>query len=374
MNLPLKDYLARQIAPVASRLDSEPALLFEAFRGLGDRALLTPKAPTNIGGLALNTLGFWQFQALIAQHSGTLAFLQTQHQSAAGLLLSGTNQTLIETYLPAMSTGAKRIGVGFSQLRRQPAPLTAESIAGGYRINGEVPWVSGAGLFTEFVGAAELPDGSAVFGLLPLSDTDTSTGQIAVSQPMALMAMSATRTVSLSLKNYFLPNEQVVNLRPAGWIAQSDRANPLSPLGLILGCAQAGVGIAARSLSKRQIQHPLPAQLQHQIDSLWVELPKRHALPVEAYDQKVEFRGNAIALMNTCAQTAVLASSGAANAIGHPAQRVYKEALVFSVSGQSNGSAIASLNALLPTPKLNQSMPEEPFQPDFLLADIASVT
>ena len=70
------------------------------------------------------------------------------------------------------------------------------------------------------------------------------------------------------------------------------------------------------------------------------------ALPEEAFDQKMALRGRALALMNTCAQAAVVASSGAANVLSHPAQRIYKESLVFSVSGQTTAGAIATLNAL----------------------------
>lgn len=347
MNLLLKDYLERQVTPVAAQLDSDSKRLFEAFYGLGDRHLLTPKLPSSFGGMGQDTLAFWQFQALVARYSGALAFLQTQHQSAASLLSSGQNQTLAQAYLPAMASGTKRIGVGFSQLRKQPAPLRAQRVSGGYQLSGTVPWVSGAGLFTEFVGAAELADGSAIFGLLPLISTD----QISVSQPMNLMGMASTNTVSLSLEHYSLSDEQVLDIKPKGWIQSRDRANPLSPLGLILGCAQAGLDIATQSLSKRQIEHALLNQLQEQVERTHFELPKVYALPTEAYAQKVALRGKAIALMNTCAQAAVLASSGAANMVGHPAQRVYKEALVFSVSGQSNGSAIASLNAIFNSKK-----------------------
>lgn len=351
MNLLLKDYLAEQVVPIANRLDSDAKRLFKAFHELGDRALLTPKLPQALGGLDLDTLAFWKFQALVAQHSGAIAFLQTQHQSAASLILAGQNQALAQNYLPAMSSGAKRVGVGFSQLRKQPAPLTAQRVSNGYRLSGKVPWVSGAGLFAEFVGAAELPEGSAIFGLLPLTNSET----MQVSKPMALLGLSSTSTVSLSVNDHFLSDEQVVATKPKGWIQSRDRTNPLSPLGLILGCAQAGLDIATQGLSKRQIEHPLLAQLQAQIQQTWLELPSTHALPIEAYDRKVALRGQAIALMNTCAQTAILSSSGAANMTNHPAQRVYKEALVFSVSGQSNGSAIASLDALLPRQKTNQA-------------------
>ena len=342
MNLLLKDYLNRQVTPIAAQLDSESNRLFEAFYGLGDRNLLAPKLPSDAGGLDLNTFEFWQFQALIARHSGALAFLQTQHQSAASFIYASQNQALTQAYFPAMSTGLKRVGVGFSQLRKQPAPVTAQRVSNGYRLSGTVPWISGVEIFSEFVGAAELADGSAVFGLLPLVNKPT----ICVSLPMPLMGMAATKTVSLTLKAHFLSDEQVVGVRPKGWLQSRDRANPLSPLGLILGCAQAGLDVATASLAKRQIEHPLPPQLQGQIDQAWETLKTACKLPTADYARKVALRGEAIALMNTCAQTAVLASSGAANMVGHSAQRVYKEALVFSVSGQSNGSAIASLDAL----------------------------
>ena len=106
----------------------------------------------------------------------------------------------------------------------------------------------------------------------------------------------------------------------------------------------AGMG---ESLRRRQITHSIEAQLAAQTLALFSQTPDMVALPVDAYGHKVAFRGQAIALMNTCAQAAVIASSGAANALNHPARRVQGEAVVFSVSGQSTDSAIASLDSLM---------------------------
>ena len=91
-------------------------------------------------------------------------------------------------------------------------------------------------------------------------------------------------------------------------------------------------------------------QLTAQLDQLQAELPEITALPETAYAQKIVLRGRAISLMNTCAQAAIIAASGAANMLGHPAQRVYKESLVFSVSGQTTAGAIASLSYLTSAP------------------------
>ncbi|MEM8502697.1 MAG: acyl-CoA dehydrogenase family protein [Cyanobacteria bacterium P01_D01_bin.1] len=345
----LEAYLESQVVPVAQRLDREPGQLFSAFLALGSKGWLAPKLPdtdSSIGGLGLSSSEYQWFQSAIARQSGALAFLQTQHQSAASLLLSGENEVLKQRYLPEMVSGNRRVGVGFSQLRRQPSPLRAEVVAGGYRLNGLVPWVTGAGLFDEFVGAAVLPDGSAVFGLIPLVSRSETSSEIVVSEPMRLAAMSSMNTVTVEMKDWVLPAAQVVGCKPKGWIEGRDHANPLSPLGLIFGCARAGVDVLGQSLNRRIIDHDLAVQLKLRLTELQTSLPSVAALPDSAYDQKLSLRAQAITLMNTCTGAAVIATSGAANSLDHPAQRVYGESMVFSVSGQTTDGAIAALDKI----------------------------
>ncbi|MEN8446975.1 MAG: acyl-CoA dehydrogenase family protein [Cyanobacteria bacterium J06555_13] len=354
----LVEFLDEDVTPVAHQIDTAPSVLFEMFKKASDLGLLTPKTPDDFEGAGLSAVGYRQLQCEIARRSGALAFLLTQHQSAASFLLSGENERLKNDYLPKMASGERRVGVGFSHLRRVHPPVTAHRVPGGYRLSGEVPWVTGAGLFEEFVGAAvitadgEENGGAAVFGLLPLmscqgiSDQGVS-GALFVDEPMALSGMASTQTVRVQLADWFLADDLVIGTRPAGWLAERDRANPLGPIGLIKGCTEAAQAIMAESLRRRQITHGIEQQLAAQTRELFAQTPEMVALPVDAYGQKVAFRGQAIALMTTCAQAAVIASSGAANALHHPARRVQGEALVFSVSGQSTDGAIASLNSLM---------------------------
>lgn len=353
----LAEFLAEDVLPMAHEIDTDPAALFEMFKEAGDLGLLTPKTPDIFEGSGLSAAGYRQLQCEIARRSGALAFLLTQHQSAASFLLSGNNETLEKNYLPKMASGERRVGVGFSHLRRVHPPVSAHRVPGGYRLSGEVPWVTGEGLFEEFVGAAviaagEKDEGAAVFGLLPLMSCKCISGPgigsvLFVDEPMALSGMASTRTVRVQLTDWFLADDLVIGTRPAGWLAERDRASPLGPIGLIQGCTEAAQAVMHESLQHRQITHDIERQLADQAHELFAQTPEMVALPVDAYGQKVAFRGEAIALMNTCAQAAVIASSGAANALHHPARRVQGEALVFSVSGQSTDSAIASLNSLM---------------------------
>ncbi|NEP46341.1 MAG: acyl-CoA/acyl-ACP dehydrogenase, partial [Okeania sp. SIO2H7] len=197
-----KIYLETDVYPRSNEIDFSPELLYQALDGLGKLGVLTLRVSQQWGGIGMTSETFVQFQELVARYSGALAFLQTQHQSASAMLMQSSNTQLQEVYLPKMSDGKIKIGVGFSQIRRTGNPtITAIPVEGGYHINGYVPWVSGWQIFDQFIVAATLADGQAVFGLVPFQNSE----QISFSQPMSLCAMTSTNTVTATLNHWFLP-------------------------------------------------------------------------------------------------------------------------------------------------------------------------
>jgi alkylation response protein AidB-like acyl-CoA dehydrogenase len=342
-------YLKTHVAPIANEIDFTPELLQQAFEGLGNLGVLGLRIPTAWGGPSIDSPTFSQFQELIARYSGALAFLQTQHQSASAMLSQSSNTALQQAYLPLMSSGKVKLGIGFSQLRRQGQPtITATAVNGGYHLNGFVPWVTGWEIFDEFIVAATLPDGKAVFGIVPLQTTQQSNGCLEVSSPMSLCGMTATNTVSATLTQWFLPEKQVVFIKPSGWIEQRDRQNPLKASFFALGCAQAGIDVLETAYEKKGFEF-----IQAAIQAFTTELNQCRDAIGQAEEncnvtltQQYQLRGWAIELAVRCAHAAVTASSGAANLTHHSAQRVYREALVFTVSGQTTGLMEATLNRL----------------------------
>ncbi|MCJ8279315.1 MAG: acyl-CoA dehydrogenase family protein, partial [Rivularia sp. ALOHA_DT_140] len=118
-----KAYLFETVAPKANEIDKSTDALFEALQGLGNLDLLALKVPERFGGQGFSEVDYGSFQELVARYSGALAFLQTQHQSAAGMLVAGDNSTLQQEYLPLMGSGKILLGVGFSHLRRRGEPI-----------------------------------------------------------------------------------------------------------------------------------------------------------------------------------------------------------------------------------------------------------
>ncbi len=345
---PLETFLKTEIAPQAHHLDEETTALKKALWELNQFQLFGFRIPQHYGGLEANLVTFRQLQTLIPRYSGALAFLQTQHQSAASIISKSNNPTLKQTYLPTMAIGETLVGVGFSQLRRTDnPPLTATPVSGGYQLQGNVPWITGYDIFEYFIIGATLPDGQALYGMMPLTSS-LKQGQIKFSTPMDLAVMASTNTVSATVEEVFLPEQDVLFRQAGDAIHESDKKNVLHHGFYALGCAQAGLDIVATAAEKKELPF-----LQQTHETLQQEHDRvREAMfaaidPTESsFDYRLQLRAQVIRLAQRCAHAGVIASSGAANAKTHPAQRVYREALLFSVSGQTQAVMEASLNRL----------------------------
>jgi kynurenine formamidase/alkylation response protein AidB-like acyl-CoA dehydrogenase len=374
----VKSFLESEVAPNANDIDSNPSALFRALRGLGNLDLLALRVPRSWGGREVSEVTFGDFQELIARYSGTLAFLQTQHQSAASMLVASSNIDLHSEYLPRLGSGEVLLGVGFSQLRREGKPLAvAVAVEGGYRLNGVVPWVTGWGIFHEFIVAAVLPDGSAVFGVVPFGEEEDkpqrqvgqvgggTEGNIGFGEVGRLAAMSATNTVTAEL-NWFLPHENVVFVKPPGWIHVQDKINVLKSTFLVTGCALAGLDIIEGEARRKNLPFIYDAwvSLQDELDDCRCRI--RAALVDGSIDfqRKLYLRAWAIDLATRIAHAAVTVSSGAANYMHNNAQRVYREALVFTVTGQTRDVMAATLKRLTQGSMINMPDRQEPDRQD----------
>ncbi|GAP95779.1 acyl-CoA dehydrogenase family protein [Leptolyngbya sp. NIES-2104] len=343
-------YLWDEIAPIANQLDEDADLLRLALKGLGDRNLLALRVPRTYNGADLDNHLFHSFQEQVARFSGALAFLQTQHQSAGAILSKSQNEDLKQAYLPRMGTGKAFVGIGFSHLRRHDnPPLKAIETKDGYQLHGHIPWITGFGFFEMVLAAALLPNGQAVYGMLPFSNThQNSGGSIQFSEPMELAAMSSTNTVTAEVVEWDLERSEVAFVTDAGAIFKSDRTNILNHSFFALGCAQAGLDIVSHVQEVKPYLSIAPAY-----ETLLEELKLcRHFIysaQDESFEERLRLRVWAIDLAVRCAHAAVVVSSGAANSKRHPAQRVYREALVFSVAGQTTAVLEGTLDRIAAT-------------------------
>ncbi|MFX5001641.1 acyl-CoA dehydrogenase, partial [Acinetobacter baumannii] len=68
--------------------------------------------------------------------------MQTQHQSGVAMIAKNGSPEFKARVLPGAHQPQGWIAIGFSQLRRQGPPVfRAEQVAGGYVLNGHIPWI-----------------------------------------------------------------------------------------------------------------------------------------------------------------------------------------------------------------------------------------
>ncbi len=335
-----------EIRPNAYAIDHDPKAMTTAFHGLKERGLLALKRPDAFGGPALNESEFRRFQEEIARYSGALAFLQTQHQSAVSLLNKQAGDKIKAEYLPKMH-GEKTVGLGFSQLRRAGNPICRATVVdGGFQIDGFVPWITGKGYFDEYIIGATMPNGQALFGLIPFKNVKGQT----LSKPMKLAAMEAANTVTGQLESYFLPNRKVAFIKDKDWMRANDAFNITLQGHFAIGCALAGIDVVRDNGDKRGLAFLTKAakDLEQELhDCRQALIDSQKDFGEDTASDRLKKRAWAIDLMMRCAQAAVTSSSGAANTADHPANRVLREAIVFSVSAQTSAIMEATMDRLV---------------------------
>lgn len=339
-------FLKQEVSPHANAMDSSEPLLAAALQGLCDRGLMALKRPHVYGGPELSETNFRLFQRLVARTSGALSFLQTQHQSAISLLVKSDNEDLKQRVLPNAHLGGELIGIAISQLRRKGPPcVVAEPVDGGYLINGHFPWATGHRYFKSLLIGATLPNDTSVFGLVPFEVA----GQLVASAPMQLAAMQSARTVTLEATNLFLPAENVLFVKPKDWGLRADLINIALQGYFAAGCAWGSLDIVHEMAAKKRnpTLSEAATRLQGEYDNLVDKMNDALAKPDEtSVEDRLAVRAWAIELSVRAAHAAITATGGSANSLQHPAQRLYREALVYTVSAQTEAIMEATLKRL----------------------------
>ncbi|MBH0779574.1 acyl-CoA/acyl-ACP dehydrogenase [Nocardia sp. NEAU-351] len=244
------------IAPRAVEVDATevPRSHVEALRGVGYFSWTVPK---NFGGDPVPAAVKHAADELLFGADPSTALAVTQHDGPVGQILASRRPAAL-ALLPLLATGERIGGAGFAQIRAWPKrPSTiATAVAGGYRIDGVVRWLSGWGLVdTAWLGAVDESNNAYVFGV-----GDLGRPGITVSRPH-LAAVQGSRTVSLTLRDYFLPDEfvtEVVDI--ATWDSRDGSVAPgkhcaPSESGVRLPAVGA-IGLARAALADALATHP----------------------------------------------------------------------------------------------------------------------
>ncbi len=302
---------------------------------LGQAGLLGLAAPVEDGGAAAPAALQRRIHEVLAGADAATWFVSAQHHGPVGLLAASA-APVRRQLLPALIRGEKIAGTAFAHLRRWPdRPMAAERTPGGWRFAGAAPWYTGWGINDVLSLGAVTADGEVVFGMVEARDQPGLAG----SEPVRLAAMTATRTVRLSVDDLFVPDSHVVLRQPVeGWL-HNDKRQTVNPGPAVFGLT----GAALRLLAKRSAEASLTpgveaarrlgerlAHCRAEAERLLETVP-----PDDAHGERLALRAQAQRLMIDATTALVVAGGGRSMTATDPAQRHAREAAFLLVQAQT---------------------------------------
>jgi alkylation response protein AidB-like acyl-CoA dehydrogenase len=221
--------------------------------------------------------------------------------------------------------------VGISHLttsRRHLAKpiLQAEETSGGYLLNGQSPWVTGAAHAQQVVLGATLEDGRQILAALP-----TDLPRVSMPPAAKLVALSSSHTGPLVCERVLVERRWLLT-GPVAEVMQQGRGartGGLQTSALALGLASAAIDDLQRETTRRPDLSAPAENLQSDYDQVLCDLLALAEGCGAATADDIRSRANSLVLRAT--QAALAAAKGTGYVADHPTGRWCREALFFLV-------------------------------------------
>ena len=296
-----------------------------------------------------------ELSEVLAGADASTWFCWVQHQTPLRTLAGTAPGTvnlapdaLREELLPGLRTGRLVGAVAFAHVRRPgpPNPVAAR-VAGGWRLDGTLDWVTSwdiADVVMVMAQGAGADAGRFVCAYLPAGAACATTPGVDAGPPLALLAMSGTHTRPVTLTAVEVPDDRVGAVVDREQWLEADAvrtadANP-GAFGLTRGAVAELVSLAERRADTGM--SALARDLTHECRDLRA---RAYALADAAgpVDERLAVRAQSLDLAVRSATAVVIARSGAAMRSGSPAERRVREAMFLLVQAQTQATRDASL-------------------------------
>lgn len=246
----------------------------------------------------------FDYLELMSSACGVTTFVSSQHESACRRV-AGT--PLESEFLPEWTSGRRLAGICFAHVRRPRVDVEAWLEGDRLRFRGTAPWFTGWGLMQDVVVAGTTADGDFLFAVSELD-------RVKAGPIQSLCAMQASNTVALEL-DLELPAERLLARVTRQQLAGKDLANIVANSARSLGVTRAALDLL-----------PEP-----ELSDQYAKLRER-ARNWDGGQDGLEIRARAVRLGLLAAQASLVASGGRGNSLDHPAQRLVREAMFYSVT------------------------------------------
>ncbi|WP_422931023.1 acyl-CoA dehydrogenase [Singulisphaera sp. PoT] len=288
--------------------------------------------PKEWGGPGYDRSTLLERYARVAVGSMTAAFVLSQHDAGVRRLLAASERPAAAHWLDEISQGRAFTTVGISQLttsrRLGPRAMTATEVGPGqYRLNGSMPWVTGAEHANMIVTGAVLEDDRQLLLAIP-----TDRAGFSVRPPFALAALQASSTSEVVCEDVPAGEEDVLvgPMEDVMKTASAAGTGGLETSALALGQARAALdALHAEAPRREDLVEPFEA-LAESWAKLWHSLCETAEGVPEALTSG-QVRGQANDFVLRATQAYLTARKGSGFLRDDPAQRWARQALFFLV-------------------------------------------
>lgn len=334
---PALEALCEALRERAAETDRTGAWPAEQLRLCGEAGVFEWFLPSEHGGQGWDdadvTLGY----LALSQACLATTFVITQRTGACRRVAGGSNDALKADLLPDLVSGASFATVGISHLttsRRhlgRPA-LAASQEAGGWRLNGFAPWVTGAEAARHVVVGADVVDANGeATGEQVLLAASADTPGVATPAPFEMVGLTASRTGPVKFENALLADERVIAGPMPEVLKHGVGATPGGPQTstLALGSAAASLAILREEAAKRPDLEDAAEAFMAEHFELLTDLSAAASGSPTCSSESLRQRSNSLVLR--ASQAALTATKGAGYLKDAAAGRLCREALFFLV-------------------------------------------
>ncbi|WP_417383968.1 acyl-CoA dehydrogenase family protein [Gimesia sp.] len=328
------DSLLQTISKLSENSDSETAWPAEAWHEIRQAGVLGWNVPLEFGGTDLNSVEMTYGYIRLAEACLTTTFVLTQFNAACQRINWSQDQELKSRVFQELAAGEKFATVGISHLTTSRQHLskptvTAEKVTDGWKLDGFVPWVTGAVHADYIVTGGVCEDGTQILALV-----QTDREGVAPQPPIEMLSMTGSQTGAVKLNQVVVPEQYLiagpvenVMKRPDG----QGGAGSLTTSALALGVARRAIAKLGEEAEKRpdllEIYQPFNSECEG-ICAEMFETLKAGTLN-GGFSEKI--RGQSNSLVLRASQALLAAVKGAGFVKGHPAERAIREAMFFLV-------------------------------------------
>ena len=211
----IRDFVAKEIEPVASEWEAADRYPTEIVEGLKEMGLFGMMIPEEYGGLDLDFVTYAMvFEELSKSWHGVAGTLGSHSLACKIIAVHGTEEQK-QKYLPDLATGKRRSGIGLTEPEAgsdlQGIKTTAKLDGDHYVINGTKTWITNARYADPLPVLVKTdPSASPAHKGMSLILVEAGTPGFTVSKDLPKLGYKGTESCEVSLVDVRVPKENLV--------------------------------------------------------------------------------------------------------------------------------------------------------------------